>query len=777
MYIGAMSSKNERRVYDLCGTVQGVGFRPTLARLAKASGLGGSVQNRTDSVRLIIEGEADAIELFMAELANSLPSNARIESLILVSSFEIDPKETDKNFTVAESFAAKGDSRVSIPADLGVCPDCAREVLDVLDRRYGYPFTTCTACGPRYTVVNAMPYDRERTTLASFELCEKCRREYEDSADRRLHAESIACPACGPRAWLETATGDRIAQGVFRHARRALHDGAILAVRGMGGYLLAADPFNPAALVTLRERKKRPDKPFAVMARNMESLARHVELNTAARGLLESPIAPIIIADRKPESDLPFDLLNPDNDTLGVMLPNTPLHMLLFEPVGSDTLPPFELLVMTSGNRGGEPICIGNEEARERLAGIADLMLCHNREINLRNDDSIFAIRASVPQVWRRARGCSPQPIKLKWQLPRPVLAMGAGLKNTIALGAGDSVVVSPHIGDLDTPEALDALEKVLLDMPAFLRIDPEVVAVDLHPDLPSSVLGRRIAKERGIELVEVQHHHAHAAACLAEHGLNEGLALAMDGTGMGADGKIWGAELMRIDSGGFERLGSFCPAPLPGGDAATLSPTRQLVGRLHHLELELGDELLSTLGIGNEESATWRTQIETGLNCPWTTAAGRLFDSFAALLGLVAGRITYDAQAAIRLEAAALRARSENLPQLHFELTEHDGIPAIDWAPCFRLVDRIEELRARPEDYALAFHHAFVDAAIHLAKLAIERDGHRVIALSGGVFMNGIVSELMVRRFGEIGMQALLHRRIPPNDGGISFGQATVAL
>jgi hydrogenase maturation protein HypF len=566
----------------------------------------------------------------------------------------------------------------------------------------------------------------------------------------------------------------------LRTARQALAGGAIVAVRGIGGFLLAADALNRAALTRLRERKSRPHKPLAVMAPRLQALERYCEVPPEAAELLHSPQAPIVILDVRPDAVssgwLPLDLLSPDTLTMGVMLPTSPLHWMLAVPLPGDPSAEFELLVMTSGNRRGEPICLTNDEARERLHGIADLFLVHDREINLRNDDSVCTLRSGRPQVWRRARGYAPSPIRLAHGLKRNVLAMGAELKNAIAVGFDDRAVLSPHIGDLDTPEAVEGLRKVARSLPAFLDRQPDVVAVDLHPDMQSTRLGRELAGDCGIPVVEVQHHHAHALACLAENGRSHGLALVFDGTGLGPDGAIWGSELLDVEPGRFRRLGAFAAVPLPGGDAAVRRPARQLVARLWQAGVTADAALLRRWAVTEEESAAWTQQCRSGLNCAATHGAGRLFDSFAALLGLAPPAATYDGQAAVRLEAAARRHGAAAAPAVPFQAREADGMFWIDWAPAFAaLTDQGRPLPA-PEAVAMGAHRAIAEAALKMIEYGLAVAKRDAVALSGGVFMNRILTELVTSRLASRGIGVLLHRQTPPNDGSIALGQVVAA-
>jgi len=766
-----------RRIVDLSGIVQGVGFRPAVFRLATDAGLGGWVQNRTSVVRLALEGTGDAVERFLSELPRRLPPNARIERMTLVSSESFGGVAASA-FSIRESDGEET-QEVLIPADLAMCADCRSEILDPRNRRYGYAFTTCTRCGPRYTVVTDMPYDRERTTMRAFPMCAECRREYGNPADRRFHAESTACPVCGPRLSLVDRAGRPVGGEALRRARLELSRGRLVAVRGIGGFLLAADAFDRDALAALRARKNRPHKPFAVMAPDLETVRRYCNVPAAAAVMLESPEAPIVILDVRPEavtqSGLPLDLIAPDTQTLGVMLPTTPLHLLLAQPLEGDPVGRFDLLAMTSGNRRGEPICVRNDEALQRLGDIADFLLIHDREINLRCDDSVCIVQGGAPQVWRRARGYAPNPIRSPVPLCRSVLALGADLKNAIALGYGDRVVLSPHVGDLDTPEALDGLEQAVLALPAFLKREPEAIAVDRHPDMQSSLFGRRLAAERGLPAVAVQHHHAHAVACLAEHGFLEGLALVMDGTGWGGDGTIWGAELLRVRGRSFDRLATFKPVPLPGGDAAVRRPARQLVARWVEAGVEISDALLARSGTTSEEAEVWAEQGRRGLNAPLTHGAGRLFDALSAALGFAPATMTYEGQPAIRLEAAARKARdpAEDLP---YRAVETGALLEIDWSPAFAVLSAPGALNGRENEWALSAHRAVAKAAVEMITYGLSRGGDVRVALSGGVFMNRILNALMSAELERMGIPLLRHRQTPPGDGCVALGQAIVA-
>ena len=765
-----------RRVYNITGTIQGVGFRPALFRLASEVGVKGSVQNRTDAVRLILEGEAEKVDSFVDLLPHRLPPQARLRSMVLIEHKPLDVNRRASAFTIRDS-EETGTREIQIPADLAMCADCHAEINDPKAPRFRYPFTTCTNCGPRYTVVSSMPYDRERTTLSPFPMCDYCRSQYEDPADRRFHAETIACPKCGPQLSLLDADGQSMTDDPIMTARRMLNDGKIVAIRGIGGFLLAADPFNRDGLTTLRSRKTRPDKPFAVMANDITAARALCRVSPTEADALQSPMAPIVILELLPDVQtdhgLPIDLLCPDTNTLGIMLPTSPLHALLLEPGPDDPTPAFRLLLMTSGNRGGEPIATDNDAAIEHLKGIADAFLVHDRDINLRSDDSLCIKQPTGLQVWRRARGYAPTPIQLPCTLDAPVLAMGAELKNTIALGFDRTLVLSPHIGDLESPEAVTGLEQATRLFPKFLEKKPRMIAVDLHPDMHATQTGIRIAAENELPVAHVQHHHAHALSCLAEHGLTEGLALVFDGTGYGPDRNIWGAELLDVTHRRFERLATFTAVPLPGGDAAVADPRRQAFARWHAAGIEITPPLTTQLGISEEEGTVWTQQMQRNVNCPLTHAAGRVFDAVASALGVAPQRVTYEGQAAIRLETLAHQHLAGTpLPDCPFDTVEREQWLEIDWAPLFQRLATDPLAADSQAGMAMAFHQSLALAAARMVEYGFSRSKHRVVALSGGVFMNRRLNRLVPEELEKLGATVLVHHHIPPNDGGVAAGQ-----
>ncbi|OGV51944.1 MAG: carbamoyltransferase HypF [Lentisphaerae bacterium GWF2_44_16] len=770
----------ERKIFELEGTVQGVGLRPFIYRLALENKLGGWIRNSSGKVILCVEGKSPDIGIFLEKLLSNLPSSARISAANCVKNEKIE--FFSDVFEIKDS-SSDDEARAVIPSDMAICEKCSAEILNPSNRRYAYPFTTCTACGPRYTVIDSMPYDRERTGMSVFPLCPDCLAEYENPADRRFHAESIACPRCGPELSLYNADAVLLPEkNPVTKAREILSEGKILALRGIGGYQLAADAFNRETIETLRQRKKRPHKPFAVMMRDVCTIRKFCELSGDAEKLLLSHQSPILILDiRKAISEkVPLELLSPDALTLGVMLPNSPLHKLLFEQLPGDAVPPFEMLVMTSGNRGGGPIAISNAEAFERLSGIADFFLAHDRDIRLRNDDSIVIFQNGIPQIWRRARGYAPEPFRLGKNLNKSVLAMGAELKNTIALGYDNEIVISPHVGDLGTPEALDGLIEIIGKFPAFLSKKPEFIAVDLNPDMHSSVIGRGKALQLGVPVLEVQHHHAHALSCMAEHNLEKGLALVFDGTGLGTDGKIWGAELLEILPGHFIRHATFREVPLPGGDAAVRQPARQLAGRFYSAGIEFSEDWRRMLHVSEEERAIWFQQCAEALNAPLSHAAGRLFDAFAALLRIAPDFITYEGQGAVRLEALAVSGKdflSSRSPEIPFDSVEKNNMLFIDWAPLFRKYSSPDALSGyQPADLALGFHHAVASAALKMLEYAASKSEIKDLVLSGGVFMNRLLNNILLPEIKKMGLNVHIHQKIPPNDGGISLGQALCA-
>jgi hydrogenase maturation protein HypF len=703
----------QRRVFIVTGIVQGVGFRPFVFGLAQRHALAGFVLNDGDGVRIEAEGAADAIARFSRALEQEAPELARIDA---VAVRDLEPAH-ETGFRIEVSTRRGGSA--PIPADSATCEDCLRELFDPSDRRYRYPFINCTQCGPRFTIVTGVPYDRPLTTMAGFPLCPACRREYEDPADRRFHAEPIACPTCGPSLTM-----------TIEQAVALLRDGAILAVKGLGGYHLACDAADEAAVSKLRARKHREDKPFALMTNEPDLLG---ELSERERELLGSRARPIVVVRRRWDAPA-AQAVAPASPWLGVMLPYTPLHHLLLEGFGS-------ALVMTSGNRSDEPIAYEDGEAHARLGAIADAFLAHDRPIHRRCEDSV--VRAAFPL--RRSRGYVPEAVRLPVAATRPIVAVGAELKSTFCVTRADRAFLSPHLGDLDSELAYRAFLADLDLYLAMLEVTPEVIAHDLHPEY----LSTKWAVEQDAELVGVQHHHAHAAACLAEHGVSDpALALVFDGTGYGTDGTLWGGELLRCDLATFERVSHLEPVPLPGGEAAIREPWRVAAASLEHCGIE----------VPWERWALVRNSLL--VNAPASSGMGRLFDAVAAVLG-VRDSVTYEGQAAIELEQLA-----GTTPAEPWAWTFGDGSRLV--ADC-----HLARLEGRdPAEIAAAFHETVAAAA---ADACAAAEGGGTVVLSGGSFQNLRLLAATRRNLERHGFHVLSHRIVPPNDGGISFGQAAV--
>ncbi|MBN2803759.1 MAG: carbamoyltransferase HypF [Deltaproteobacteria bacterium] len=766
-------TRNFRLTVDLKGVLQGVGFRPAVARLVSDYNLDGWIRNQSAFVRLSICGPLDKIESFIAVLPKKLPPKGVFTSMERIALDEV--TDWEKGFVIKESLSTL-ENRISIPEDLVMCDKCRTDIFDKNSRYYGYPFTSCTDCGPRYTVVKGMPYDRVTTTMQKFKMCPDCESEYSDFNDRRFHAQTIACPACGPSLSLFDNKKNRINCNPLKEARASIKNGKIVAVKGLGGFLLACDPFNEEAVKRLRLKKKRPHKPFAVMANGVEILKKYCLVSEIEEHTLTSSAGPIVILDFKTSEDVSrlvpkeFELIAPNTGTLGAMLPTTPLHQLLAMRLDGDDTPDFEFLIMTSGNRGGEPICTDNEDAFDTLVEIADLFLIHDRDIHFRNDDSIVMKCSENISIIRSGRGYSPSYLKLKNKISENVLAFGADLKNSISIGFNDEIITSPHIGDLENPVAIKGAEQIIKEFPRYLKFDAGAVVVDLHPDMHSSRLGRKYAEVLNIPVYEVQHHYAHGASVMAEYGLNESIALCFDGTGLGTDGTIWGAELMHINKQGFKRLGTFRPVHLPGGDAAVKEPVRQLIARFAQSDEKVDDSWLDRLNITKREFDAWTIQCKRGLNAPLTHAAGRLFDAFSALLGIAPKSITYEGQGAIWLEAAA--SQSKKSKDLAFETFVIDDFINVDFSGIFSSFAVAPPLKNDIPMLAMGFHKAIINAGFKMALFGRENTGCSTVVLSGGVMMNRIITNGLAELLKNNGFEVFLPQIVPVNDAGISIGQ-----
>ncbi len=817
---------SRQRLRIVCrGVVQGVGFRPAVHRLATALQLAGFVRNGPDGVEIEVEGAGKAVRSFMQALPRSLPSLARLDATDAAPV----PLAGGDGFQVLASVAGAR-RRALVPPDAALCADCRAEMEDPADRRHRYPFTTCTNCGPRFTLVRSLPYDRERTSMACFALCPDCRREYTDPADRRFHAEPVCCPACGPRVWVEGPGVGVKAQGpeALRLARAALAKGVIVAVKGFGGFQLACRADDEGVVAQLRECKRRPTKPFALMARDLASARRLIALGADDEALLASPRAPVVLAPRLADAPVAPGVA-PGLTDLGVMLPTTPLHVELFRDA------PFDALVMTSGNASDEPICRANRDALERLAGIADVFLLHDRDVVRRADDSVARAGPGGPALVRRARGYVPDALPLPVAAPVPVLALGPFLQVTACLAVGDEAFCSQHVGDLDGDRARAFHAEVAEQLETFLEARGEVIVVDPHPDYPSTWLGQRLARERGARLLEVQHHLAHAAAVLAEHGRFPGpgsraAALALDGTGWGPDGSAWGGEWLLLDGGlRWERRAHLEAVPLVGGEAAVREPWRVaavalaaagaagLLDRLPMARLVPLESLVRVVELGAGpgwpratgagrlfEAAVrepWRVAatalgaagaagllerlpmarlvplesmvriVELGAQPGWprATGAGRLFEAAGAVLGLAAVN-GYEGEAAARLEALAQKAWPAP-PWLEVRPAARALLPG---AALLAAAARRAAGGEEPARVAASFHATFCRLAVELTARVVPPE-IKVVALGGGCLVNRILRRGLADGLRDAGFDPLLPSLVPPGDGGVSYGQAVL--
>lgn len=745
-----------RRRYRFFGIVQGVGFRPFIYRLAVAERLGGWVQNRHDGVLVEVEGPNDKVEAFVWTVRQSLPPLASISAW---EGEAVEP-EGEMTFRIIAS-TDKGEGIVHIPPDAATCTECLAELFDPTDRRYGYPFINCTNCGPRLTIISRVPYDRLNTSMACFPLCPDCRREYEDPHDRRFHAEPNACPVCGPVLSYLDEDGRTVAGDPIGAAAACLKAGLVVAIKGLGGFHLAVDATNEEAVARLRRRKRREEKPLAIMAKDLEAAAALGEIGEEEMALLASAQRPIVLVRRRKGAPL-ADAVAPGVPDIGVMLPYTPLHHLLMG-VG------FTSLVMTSGNVTDEPICVGNREAVARLRGVADGFLVHNRDILVRCDDSIIAAGDGFARMVRRSRGFVPQPLFLGRTFPS-VLALGAHFKSTVCILKGDAAFISPHIGDLETPQARDFFDDSVDLMERITECRPEIVACDLHPAFYST----RVARRRGGRVIFVQHHHAHVVSCMAENGYRgEVIGLAMDGTGYGTDGTVWGGEFLVADERDFRRMGHILPFSLPGGERAVREPWRVAVSLLRQALPVTWSVLCEELGLLPRlyDEAVLEQIMDLQVS-PVCSSLGRLFDGVAALLG-IRHRAAFEGQAAMGLEELAGRQPLSSLP---YDIVSADGVRHVDFR---RLVAALAEgVKAGKDRGALAaaFHGTVISALAEMAECIRKDTGLHIVALSGGCFQNrllfrGCLEELKRRDF-----KVLFQRRLPCNDGGIALGQAVCA-
>lgn len=775
------------RTIRVRGLVQGVGFRPTVWRLARDCGISGEVWNDADGVMVRAWGGEGDLDRFVRRIEHEPPPLARIDAIEWALSTEL---PADGDFRIAPS--RDGEVHTGIVPDAATCPACVAETTDPANRRYRYPFTNCTHCGPRLSIVRAVPYDRPNTSMAAFALCPACEAEYRDPADRRFHAQPIACPVCGPHAWLERVEngafvplesdgGDAVALGAA-----LLNQGAILAIKGLGGFHLACDACNEEAVALLRTRKRRAAKPFALMARDLDVVRRYCSLTNAEEAVLQSTPAPIVIL-RTSGSEHVAAAVAPRQATLGFMLPYTPLHHLL---LGDFERP----LVMTSGNISEAPQCTDNDDARRTLSAIADYGLFHNRGIENRLDNSIVRVMAGEVRILRRGRGYAPAPMPLPAGFERapPLLAMGGELKNTFTTLKDQQAVISQHLGDLENAETFDDYRKALSLYEELFDHAPEVLAVDMHPDYLSSKLGREWSADHGLGVEAVQHHHAHIASCMAENGVPfdtpRVLGIALDGLGFGSDGALWGGEFLGADYRGFEHLGGFPAIAMPGGAQAARQPWRNTFA---HIDAAIGWErcrehyarLDLIRRLEEKPLATLQAMMRKGINSPKASSCGRLFDAVAFAVGICQDQQNYEGQAAIELEVLVhgeMLAGSSGYP-IPVLLTSSDpsAPPTFDLAPLWHAVLADLERETPRAVIAARFHRGIANAIVEMARQLFESADGRfapIAALSGGSFQNRLLLEETIKGLKKLDIAVLTHRRVPANDGGLSLGQAVIA-
>lgn len=743
------------------GIVQGVGFRPFVYNLALKNGLRGWVRNTSSGVDIEIVGKTENLDLFLEVLQNNPPPLARIDAITINPPESLDYPD----FSIVHSQSITGDF-IPISPDVSICPYCQSELFDPTNRRFRYPFINCTNCGPRFSIIRDIPYDRPLTTMAHFEMCSDCAHEYSDPTDRRYHAQPIACAECGPSVvFSEKGFPTFRGEAAIQSAREALKAGKILAVKGLGGYHLACDATNPSTLDRLRERKLRSDKPFALMAFDLASIKKFVLVNREEETLLTSPQHPIVLL-RKHDTNSMLDHTAPAQKYLGFMLPYTPLHLLLLEPA-----PGFpEVLVMTSGNISEEPISYEDEEAWIRLASIADCFLTHNRPIHMRIDDSVFRVVQEKSYPIRRARGYAPDPIRINQNLSQ-ILSCGAELKNTFALSRQKYIFLSHHIGDLENLETLDSFISGIQHYRKLFRIEPEAVAVDLHPDYLSTRYGVNEACEKNLPLIRVQHHHAHLAACLADNNLRfdePAIGLIFDGTGYGTDGHIWGGEVLIGDYHHFERRFHLQEVPLPGGDSAIRNPSKIALAYLHAAGIDWREEYPPVSQYGSSDLNILKQQLIHNLNCVPTSSMGRLFDAVSSLLG-IRHHVTYEGQAAIELEN--LVDPDEN--RSYSIGIDENVISSLELIPQI-----LKDFRngVHPGAISARFHNTLAEISLEACNIIRSETGIMHVALSGGVWQNMTLLTKTMERLKSSGFVVLIHHQVPANDGGIALGQILIA-
>jgi hydrogenase maturation protein HypF len=755
--VSVLSHEVVRQRLTITGIVQGVGFRPFVYGLARRCGLTGHVGNDGAGVFIEIEGAPESIDTFRAALINEAPPLARIDSL---RAQNIAPLG-ETGFHICKS--AAGDSiSALIPPDLAICDNCLHELLDPDDRRYRYPFINCTDCGPRFTIIHHLPYDRPATTMADFLMCPDCEREYHDPRNRRFHAQPNACPVCGPQVWFQHHDGTRATVDPIEVAQAALARGDIVAVKGIGGFHLACDATNDHPLATLRRRKGRVDKPFAVMVRDLDAVRQIAHISDEEVALLTSRQRPILLLRKREDSPL-SELVAPGNPSVGVMLPYTPLHYLLISE---------RPLVMTSGNLSGEPIVYDNNDALERLAPLVDSFLLHNRPIHAPCDDSVLRMHEGQELPIRRSRGYAPLPVTLPFSAP-PLLAVGGELKNTFCLTHEQHAFLSQHIGDMENWETLEAFNRARTHLQNLYHVQPTALVCDLHPGYSTTHWAEQQAQRDGLPLLRVQHHHAHMAALMAEHGLTSPIiGVCFDGTGYGTDGAIWGGEILIADDSHFFRAAHLKYVPLPGGDAAIKRPYRAALAHLWAAGIAWDEDIEAVAACPPAERRILARQVEIGFQTVPTSSMGRLFDTAASLIGL-RQIVTYEAQAAMELEGIIDR---DEASAYAFELIRNeDGSLVLDPAPVLAALVHDACTGVAAGVMAARFHHSVAHIAVRVCVNLRDETGLNEVGLSGGVFQNVALLDLTVHGLREAGFTVYTHRLVPPNDGGLALGQAAI--
>jgi len=746
--------KISRLKIEIEGFVQGVGFRPFAYRIAKSLNLKGFIKNTKSGVLIEVEGEEKNLKKFLNKLKNEKPPLA---SYYFFNFYFLD-KIGYKDFKILKS-DEEGEVKTLVLPDIAICKDCIREIFDKNDRRHLYPFTNCTNCGPRFSIIENLPYDRKNTTMKVFKMCEKCKKEYEDPLNRRFHAEPIACPVCGPDVYLYDENKNLLFKGyeAIKKSAEFIKKGFIIALKGIGGYQLLCDALNDEAVKRLRERKKREEKPFALMFPSLKVLKEYVYVDKISEIILTSPSSPILLL-RKKENKKVSEYVAPLNPYLGCMLPYSPLHHILMKELN---IP----VICTSGNISDEPITFIDEEAFIKLKGIADYFLTHTREIKRYVDDSVVRVILNKEYLIRRARGYAPTPIIFKENLPK-ILAVGGHLKNTIAISKGKKIFISQHIGDLEKEESYKAFLNIIEDFKKIFEFQPEFIAHDAHPEY----LSTKYAKETGKKLIPVYHHHAHIVSCMADNEIEDRvLGISWDGTGFGKDGKIWGGEFLICDYKNFERIGKFREFKLLGGDKAIREPRRSAIGVLYEIfgEKTFELEIEPIKSLSEREKEIFKKMFEKNINTFWTSSSGRIFDAVSSIIG-IKQKISYEGQAAMMLEWIS----DEKIDEFYnFEIKEKDGILIFDWEEMFKEIIRDLKRGIKKEIIASKFHNTLVNLIWEIAnKIKIKN-----IFLSGGVFQNKILIEKTYKKLSKK-FKVYIHQRIPANDNGISLGQIIIA-